>query len=155
MKNFSVEEILEGIERAKNSIPKKPTVVVKNATVTGVKLNSKIIDSINQSEGTIPFYEGINVYRDDSLDKPRFIVEGEIETKKYLKWEDLVFEREQQSKWVKLNGSSYFIEWFIDVCGGKKVKGWHKLEYGALKYAFYIQDDAQFFNDLRLERVEE
>lgn len=155
MKDLFGEEFLEGIEKAKRLIPEKPTIVVKNATVTGVKLNSKIINSIPKSEEPISFYEGIKVYQDDSLDKPRFIVEGEIETKKYLKWEDLVFEREQQSKWVKLNGNSYFIEWFIDVCGAKKVKGWHKLEYGALKYAFYIQDDAQFFNDLRLEMEEE
>lgn len=154
--NFSVEEFLEGIEKAKSFIPKKPTIVVKNATVTGVKLNSKIINSIPQSEEPISSHEGINVYQDDSLDKPRFIVEGEIEKKNYLKWEDLEFEKEEQWLKVKMGNNFYRMDWLIDDADIKEVNLYKYITNDYLVYCACIRGtNQQFFNDLRLERVEE
>ena len=148
--NFSVEEILEGIEKAKKFIPKKPTIVVKNATVTGVKLNSKIINSIPKSEEPISFYEGIKVYQDDSLDKPRFIVEGEIEKKNYLKWEDLEFKEKRQTIKVRMGNTIYNL--FLYKYAYTGYKRCHLCnEEETLIYD--IQE--QLFNDLHLERVEE
>lgn len=153
--NFSVEEFLEGIEQAKRLIPKKPTIVVKNATVTGVKLNSKIINSIPKSEEPISFYEGIKVYQDDSLDKPHFIVEGEIEKKNYLKWEDLKSSNSEERLNVKLNNIKYELHF----------EKWAKYD-DATRISLYLNEfcvmsirlktdyDKQFFNDLHLEAVE-
>ena len=146
--NFSVEEFLEEIEKAKRLIPKKPTIVVKNATVTGVKLNSKVINSIPKSEEPISFYEGINVYQDDSLDKPRFIVEGEIEKKNYLKWEDLEFESEYKTLNVKMGESIYKIEYF------KYVSGFVRFYIAEDKVITLSESRKQFFNDLHLEVIE-
>lgn len=153
--NFSVEEFLEGIEKAKKLIPEKPTIVVKNATVTGVKLNSKIINSIPKSEEPISFYEGIKVYQDDSLDKPRFIVEGEIEKKNYLKWEDLKSSNSEERLNVKLNNIKYELHF----------EKWAKYD-DATRISLYLNEfcvmsirlktdyDKQFFNDLHLEVIE-
>ena len=155
MKNLFGEEFLEGIEKAKRLIPEKPTIVVKNATVTGVKLNSKIINSIPKSEEPISFYEGINVYKDDSLDKPRFIVEGEIEKKNYLKWEDLKSSNSEERLNVKLNNIKYELHF----------EKWAKYD-DATRISLYLNEfcvmsirlktdyDKQFFNDLHLEAVE-
>lgn len=150
--NFSVEEFLEGIEKAKNSIPKKPTVVVKNATVTGVKLNSKTISSIPKSEEPIPFYEGIKVYHDDSLDKPHFIVEGEIEKKNYLKWEDLEFKIFDQEISVLLNGNKYSLKYYTYDIGDMAYL--YKENRNIFVFDGRCSEDKQFFNDLHLE-VEE
>lgn len=161
---MTLEDFIKAVEEAEKIIPERPTIVVKNAKVTGVKLNSKIINSIPQSKEPISFYKGIKVYQDDSLDKPCFMVEGEIETKKYLKWEDLEFNRkEAEYMKVSLNGTKYCLVLTWGFCEPKmvKVKPINLYEEKETEgQTIFLLDgnyinDVQFFNDLHLERVEE
>lgn len=141
-----IEDFIKAIEEAEKIIPERPTITVKNATVTGVKLNRKMIDSIPKAEGTAPYiYDGLKVYQDDSVKKPQFIVEGEIEAKKYLKWEDLEFTNEEQTMKVKLNNNIYTMFYYSDeVC----------FDTVSIAGVFIDCCSQQFFNDLHLEVVE-
>lgn len=149
---MTIEDFIKAIEEAEKIIPERPTITIKNATVTGVKLNKKMIDSIPKAEGTAPYiYDGLKVYQDDSVKKPQFIVEGEIESKKYLKWEDLFFEEEVvQPVKVKI-GNAIFRMACYRYMGKKKVCIGNNYTYFELKDT---EEDIQFFNDLHLERVE-
>ena len=146
--NLTAEDFIKAIEEVEKIIPEKPTITVKNATVTGVKLNSKIIDSIPKAkEPVINFYEGLKVYQDDSVKKPQFFVEGEIEPKKkILKWEDLKFTTKIKTLWVKLGDNTYKMQYYKwDEFTNKVV---------IFSYQFIEIYDIRFFNDLKLEVIE-
>ena len=152
--NLTLEDFVKAVEEAEKIIPKRPDITVKNAKVTGVKLSGKIIDMIPKAKEPLTnFYEGLTVYQDDSVKKPQFIVEGEIETKKYLKWEDLEFSKEYDTSFkVKLGDSIYTI-----TCSMQKFNNNTKyvaVETGLITY-FIEELNKQFFDDLRLEVVEE
>jgi len=75
------------------------------------------------------------------------------EPKQYLKWEDLEFEKKEQTMKVLLNGKMYLVkyanEWF---CGwGNRVH----ITNGTYVLCTLGDGMKQFFNDLHLERVEE
>ena len=75
--------------------------------------------------------------------------------KHYLKWEDLEFKEEEQTMKVLLNGKEYKLSYFTD--------GIYKFidlltdngKYQMGRYVDCYSYNVQFFNDLRLERVEE
>lgn len=75
--------------------------------------------------------------------------------KQYLKWEDLEFKEEEQTMKVLLNGKEYKLSYFTD--------GIYKFidlltdngKYQMGRYVDCYSYNVQFFNDLRLERVEE
>ena len=75
--------------------------------------------------------------------------------KQYLKWEDLEFKEEEQTIKVLLNGKEYKLSYFTD--------GIYKFidlltdngKYQMGRYVDCYSYNVQFFNDLRLERVEE
>ena len=160
---ITLEDFIKAVEEAEKIIPERPAIVVKNAKVTGVRLNSKIINSIPQSKESISFYKGIKVYQDDSVKSPQFIVEGEIEPKKkILKWEDLEFTYDEQKIKVKLNGENYTVVYFISPAyyghNGYEYVGILKdddiVVYSINGYLYTANLLKQFFNNLHLERVE-
>lgn len=74
------------------------------------------------------------------------------EPKQYLKWEDLEFKAEnsKQNMAVLLNGTKYTLVVGCNVHFDKLAI----LKSGGINY-YFLEADKQFFNDLRLERVEE
>ena len=72
------------------------------------------------------------------------------EPKQYLKWEDLEFNIEKQKMTVLLNGTKYT----LIVGRNVHIDKLAFLRNGEINY-FFLEADKQFFNDLRLERVEE
>lgn len=75
------------------------------------------------------------------------------EPKHYLKWEDLEFGKTPHKLKCKMNDSLYRIEWFIDGGGFKAVNIYLYVTKDYLEFCTACNE--QFFNDLRLERVEE
>lgn len=71
------------------------------------------------------------------------------EPKNYLKWEDLEFSEEPKGMKVRMNDTEYILRYTLDIFGGKTC-----FLYNEAK-SHYIDLTKQFFNDLRLERVEE
>ena len=72
------------------------------------------------------------------------------EPKQYLKWEDLEFNHTPKMIDVKMNGNKYKLVVGYNVAG----KNLAILRDGKKEY-YFLECDKQFFNDLRLERVEE
>lgn len=70
------------------------------------------------------------------------------EPKQYLKWEDLEFTEEPKGQKVKMNNNDYILRYTLDIFGGKTC-----FLYNEAK-SHHIELTKQFFNDLRLERVE-
>lgn len=77
------------------------------------------------------------------------------EPKQYLKWEDLEFTRERQFIKVKLNNTEYILKYYVSVLKEEMIEilGADKSFVTGLSHTCI--NDKQFFNDLRLERVEE
>ena len=81
-------DILEEIRKAIVVMPKIPPIIVKNGKVTGIKLNSAMIEELskpsysktNDDENHLTYLMGVRVYRDDKVSRPIYIIEGEIET---------------------------------------------------------------------------
>ena len=72
------------------------------------------------------------------------------EPKHYLKWEDLEFNHTPKYIDVKMNDNKYKLVVGYNVAG----KNLAILRDGKKEY-YFLECDKQFFNDLRLERVEE
>ena len=72
------------------------------------------------------------------------------EPKQYLKWEDLEFNHTPKYIDVKMNDNKYKLVVGYNVAG----KNLAILRDGKKEY-YFLECDKQFFNDLRLERVEE
>lgn len=73
--------------------------------------------------------------------------------KQYLKWEDLEFSEDRQTIKVLLNGEKYFVKYKKEYLFGY----YEKVEITNGTFILCTLGSAmkQFFNDLRLERVEE
>ena len=71
------------------------------------------------------------------------------QSKHSLKWEDLEFEKEEQTMIVRLNGTEYDMKYF-----GKEESEFIMLQNDNNVVAFSDYCNKQFFNDLHLERVE-
>lgn len=75
--------------------------------------------------------------------------------KRYLKWEDLEFDDEWKYQEVKLNGTKYTIKY---KCGFDFFDNYYEVvkiyNKDKRKQLFTLYNNEQFFNDLRLERVE-
>ena len=81
------EAFFEEVRKTIAVMPKRPPIIVKEGKVVGVKLNSATIEELSKlnyvkpvDENYINYLMGVNVYRDDTVSKPIYIVEGEIET---------------------------------------------------------------------------
>ena len=84
-----LEAFVNDIRKAIKSIPSKPSITLKNANIVGIKLNSKSLKQLESethsqtldiNDLSSPGYlMGIRIYKDESVDAPRYIVEGEIE----------------------------------------------------------------------------
>lgn len=97
----------------------------------------------------IPAYNGIT--KDEMFNKiEQALLKMQEKEKQYLKWEDLEFNLEKQMMTVLLNGTKYTL-----ILG--RNSHFDKLAFlrnGEINY-YFLEADKQFFNDLRLERVEE
>lgn len=80
----------------------------------------------------------------DNLESELF---KQSEPKQYLKWEDLEFKENNQRIKVKLGSNIYTLDFYIGQFGKTFVLN--------LQHYCEAKDNIQFFNDLRLERVEE
>lgn len=126
------------------------------------------IDNANPSEALecLDFLGDLSVYYDtgnlfklhfkEEFDTIKRALIKQQEPKHYLKWEDLEFKEEPQKMKVKLGDSLYRIEWYSDGCGVNGVFIYKYITNDYLEHCTSITDNRQqFFNDLRLERVEE
>lgn len=88
---------------------------------------------------------------DEEFDKVKQVLLKQQESKKYLKWEDLEFDHKPKYIDVKMGDNKYLlIVGFSD--GGNEMA---ILQTKLRRYYFVeSEDNKQFFNDLRLERVE-
>lgn len=77
---------------------------------------------------------------------------GVIKPKKYLKWEDLKFEKKQQVMDVLLNGKPYIL-YFYKLSAQNEVNIF-AIDMHIVTLNSYYKEDIQFFNDLHLEVVE-
>lgn len=83
-----IETFFEEVRKSIAKMPKRPPIIVKEGKITGIKLNSAMIEKLSEpryaktidDENYINFLMGTRVYRDDTVSKPTFIVEGEIDT---------------------------------------------------------------------------
>ena len=80
-----VEEFFEEVRKAIVSIPKKPNLIMKEADVVGIKLSSDMLDKLTKDSyfATEKDYKaatlmGVKVYLDETVNRPKYIVEGEI-----------------------------------------------------------------------------
>ena len=83
------EEFVNDIRKAIKSIHSRPPITLKDANIVGIKLNSKSLKQLENeahlqtsdiSELNLHEYlMGMRIYKDESADVPRYIVEGEIE----------------------------------------------------------------------------
>ena len=78
-------ELIESVKKVKQLLKPRKPIVLRNPVIKSIKLNSKMIDYIDAGytmtlDGYHPEHlMGIDVIRDDTIDYPRYIVEGEIE----------------------------------------------------------------------------
>ena len=75
------------------------------------------------------------------------------EPKQYLKWEDLEFKKKQQVMDVLLNGKPYIL-YFYKLSTQNEVTIF-SIDMHIVTLSSNYTEDVQFFNDLKLERVEE
>lgn len=122
-------------------------------------LKYKAIDNANPSEALECLEEMWELSCDSR--KPEYTLYDTIkqallkaqEPKKYLKWEDLEFEKKQQVMDVLLNGKPYIL-YFYKLSTQNEVNIF-AIDMHIVTLNSYYPEDIQFFNDLRLERVEE
>ena len=105
-----LEVFINDVRKAIKSIPSRPPITLKNANIVGIKLNSKNlkqleneahsqtldINNLNSPE----YLMGIRIYKDESIDAPRYIVEGEVELNN-TKPNDALNELELVENWIK------------------------------------------------------
>ena len=105
-----LEVFINDVRKAIKSIPSRPSITLKNANIVGIKLNSKSlkqleneahsqtldINNLNSPE----YLMGIRIYKDESIDAPRYIVEGEVELNN-TKPNDALNELELVENWIK------------------------------------------------------
>ncbi len=157
--NREVEDFIESVRKAKQMLKPRESITLRNPIIKGIKLSTPMIAKIDAGY-TIPFDRsfhqeqlmGISVIRDETVDYPRYIIEGEIEEAKaqepkhYLKWEDLEFDRDEQRMKVSLNGSMYVLCYYWNMFG--------KLCMIDNTGIVIWEDNKKFFNDLHLEKME-
>lgn len=80
-----VEDFFEEVRKAIVSIPKKPNLIMKEANVIAIKLNSEMIDKLtkysyvaNEKDYKTATLMGVKFYLDETVNRPKYIVEGEI-----------------------------------------------------------------------------
>lgn len=79
-------DIFTEIRKAIVEMPKKPNFIMKEADVVGVKLSSDMLDKLTEDSyfaTTEKDYRnatlmGVKVYLDETVNRPKYIVEGEI-----------------------------------------------------------------------------
>ena len=157
--DVTIEDVIEGINKAIESLHPKPTIVVKDGNVVGIKLNSGAIEtlcrmSLEGDEDKIPgyMYEGVKVYRDDTITRPQYIIEGEVKCKTYLRWEDLKFEFKSKSMPVRMGDNVYKMTYRISLGLNE---GWVTIEDCQRIYLDVFENEKKFFNDLHLEVIED
>lgn len=85
--------------------------------------------------------------------KPDIFEKTYEQPKQYLKWEDLEFSEKRQTIKVLLNGEKYFVKYKKEYLFGYYEKV--EITNGTFILCTLGNVMKQFFNDLRLERVEE
>lgn len=97
-----LDELIESIRKAKNILKPRKPITLNNPIIKGIKLNSKMIDVLNvecsmslDDKFKPEYLTGIPVILDETIDNPRYVVEGEIEKaiensnlNEALKWVD-------------------------------------------------------------------
>ena len=80
-----VEDFFEEVRKSIEVMPKKPHLIIKEAQVVGIKLNSDMLDKLTKDSyfGKEKDYNnvtlmGVKVYLDETVNRPKYIVEGEI-----------------------------------------------------------------------------
>ena len=80
-----VEDFYEEVRKAIASIPKRPSFIMKEANVVGIKLNSYMLDKLTKDSYFAKEKDynnvtlmGTKVYLDETVNRPKYIVEGEI-----------------------------------------------------------------------------
>jgi len=84
-----LEAFVNDIRKAIKSIHSRPPITLKDANIVGIKLNSKSLKQLENEAhlqtsdiSDLNLHEylmGMRIYKDESADAPRYIVEGEIE----------------------------------------------------------------------------
>lgn len=88
--------------------------------------------------------------------KPDIFEKTYEQPKHYLKWEDLEFTNELQSKEVILNGRKYIVEYkYCNILGKMEQVVWLFNANNCMRVYKFYDITQYFFNDLHLERVEE
>ena len=82
---IKVEDFFEEAREAIAAMPKKPHLIMKEAQVVGIKLNSDMLDKltkvsypVNGKDFNNSTIMGVKVYLDEKVNRPKYIVEGEI-----------------------------------------------------------------------------
>ena len=82
-----MEALFEDIRKAIIQIPRRKPIILKNPIIKGIKLSSIMLKHFETNYTMKPSgnFEveklmGLQVYRDENADVPRYIVEGELET---------------------------------------------------------------------------
>ena len=96
---------------------------------------------LKQQELPEPFKTGVDI--------------GVIKPKQYLKWEDLEFKDYEQEISVLLNGNKYSVKYTLLPDDDFYMVWIYKENKCIFSLGGKYLEDKQFFNDLRLERVEE
>ena len=85
--NKEMEALFEDIRKAIIQIPRRKPIILKNPIIKGIKLSSIMLKHFETNYTMKPSgnFEveklmGLQVYRDENADVPRYIVEGELET---------------------------------------------------------------------------
>lgn len=84
--NKEVEDFIESVRKAKQMLKPRKPITLRNPIIKGIKLSTPMIAKIDTGY-TMPFDRsfhqeqlmGISVIRDETVDYPRYIIEGEIE----------------------------------------------------------------------------
>ena len=97
-----IETFFEEVRKSIAKMPKRPPIIVKEGKITGIKLNSAMIEKLSEpryaktidDENYTTYLMGTRVYRDDTVSKPIFIVEGEIDIIKHTLSREQALEEE-------------------------------------------------------------
>ena len=134
-----VDEALERLEQIDNANP--------NEAMKHLEFICKILKEKRTIDVKWVFKEDYNIILQALLKAQ--------EPKQYLKWEDLEFTNELQSKEVILNGRKYIVEYkYCNILGEMEQVVWLINANDYMRVHKFYDTTQYFFNDLRLEMVE-
>jgi len=146
-------------EYEKETGNKNPTVYLSRNNLLVIEKSLHRLESIDNAEPSEALEcleelrSNLGVIYNNTLDNIEQALLKAETPKKYLKWEDLEFEKKQQVMDVLLNGKPYIL-YFYKLSTQSEVNIF-AIDMHIVTLNSHYPEDVQFFNDLHLERVEE